>query len=638
MQSRGVAFGRKINFRVISQFYQYNNQEIELKTMKKQLLMQLFAVGILALSFGACASEDNAGKDNGNDNKEIKPAEGKGLRGYIDSTAWRASAPTRMTGYYMTDLTGDGSGLSGIRFFWDTDEDTNPYLYVNTGTDASPYWNSFNTMDILNKDSKNRITAATWHGTTLTKDSYKIRYGNHASSNYTEIEDDQYQYQPGQASHLRAFGDYATATAEDNGMWYDFVLKHHSAYITFMPYAGAGDSHDALASCKLLRVIISSDQTMSSTSFPVNDDGFNIVTWPTGGRNYINLVCAQRLDYPNNGSPTAQFNIPASKADAKDNGAIMVLAPGTYTNVKIKYLVWDPVVNNSHTFTTTIASLTLNPGKNKPIYSELKCKDYTSEFFNTYHMWGAKAVYWNTGIGGPYHNWKPEGNKMDDGTPSYVLPQTGQTRYYSDVNGNAKGHVDAPDGSLDADAPTANLMEAYCRMPHYWDPEPFTYDGHLFSGRMWFLKKSFIASLYGMSPEDLSTVHGTGKPTTTDYVTYDGSYSINGITATPWSTLPAAQKANYFFVLPLGGYNQSGTLVGMTSNHYNGTIAGGYWTSTARANRTDYSWVMVIKFTFNNYEMDGGTVYIENAQGFAGGLYGYRPYFGYPKWPGETLH
>ena len=36
--------------------------------------------------------------------------------------------------------------------------------------------------------------------------------------------------------------------------------------------------------------------------------------------------------------------------------------------------------------------------------------------------------------------------------------------------------------------------------------------------------------------------------------------------------------------------------------------------------------------------MDGGTVYIENAQGFAGGLYGYRPYFGYPKWPGETLH
>lgn len=630
---------------------------------KKQLCITWLAAGTLALTFAACASEE-ANKDQTKPNAPTT-AMGKPLRGFIDSTAYRASlapaAKTRMTGFYGNI----SKGGTGIKFFFDKGEDYldnssisgyRAYLWVNTGDDTTPSWQVFGSSgtytdggqsipmtQTVDKDADGNPTTVLFHNTSvhLTKESYKIRYGSNRYS-YPQngsivISTNQYQATPGKGENLAESGDYATATAEDNGMYYDFVLNHHSAYMTFMPYAAAGDSHDALAQCKLWRIDISSDQAMSSTNFPVGDNGFNIQTWPTGGYNYINLYCQ---NYSNTSGPSASstlnFNIASSETAARSNGAIMVLAPGTYTNVKIEYYVYDKVVNNVHVFTQKIPTLTLNPGKNRPVLYALKCKDYTNEFFNTYHQWGAKAVYWNTGIGGPYHNWNANGNNMDSGTPSYVVPQVGQLRYFSDVNGKDAGLVDAPSGSLDADAPTANLLEAYCRQPCYWDNEPFTYDGHLFSGRLWFMKKSFIAAIYGMSEEDLSTVYGSNKPTVTNYITHTGSYTsaADGRTAGNWSELPAVQKANYFFVLPLGGY-YNGVLSGMTNTAANGMTYGAYWTSTGLNNSTSASWMLYIRFYYSQYKIYRADVSMISTYNYPAN--GTRT-FGYPKWPGESLH
>lgn len=632
--------------------------------MKKHLFTSWLAVGVLALGFAACASEDNAGKGEPKKTDTIPLAMGKPLRGFIDSTVYKTSLASPAKQSRMTGIYGNiSSGGTGIKFFFDKDEDYVDgvgssgygYLYVNTGTDASPSWQQFGNSgtyseggnnipytQTIDTDADGNVITALFHtrssSVRLTNESYKIRYGYNyyhaqgSNNSYVNIQTQQYQKNPGKATRLAYYGDYATATAEDNGMYYDFVLNHHSAYITFMPYAGTGDSHDALAQCKLWKVRILSDQAMGGVSFPVNDNGYNIVTWPTSGQKYIDLYCQEGNNAPTTSS-TLNYTIATSQGAAKSNGAIMVLAPGTYTNVKIEYYVYDKVVNNLHVFTKEIPSLTLNSGKNQPIYSELKCKDYTSEYFTSYHMWGANAVYWNTGIGGPYHNWQPSGNNMDSGTPSYVIPQVGQGRYFSNVNGSLNADIDAPASSLDHDAPTANLMEAYATQPHYWDDEPFTYDGHLFSGRMWFLKKSFIADLYGMSESDLSTVNGSTKPTKTNYVTYSSNYSVWNSNAGNWAQLPAAQKANYFYVLPLGGY-YNGVLYGMTSNISNGYTEAGYWTSTALVNNTAYSWMLRIEFTYSDYKMTGASTWMFTTY-YRRNLSGDRS-MGYPKWPGET--
>lgn len=634
--------------------------------MKKHLFTSWLAVGVLALGFAACASEDNAGKGEPKKTDTIPLAMGKPLRGFIDSTVYKTSLASPAKQSRMTGIYGNiSSGGTGIKFFFDKNEDyvdngsgsgyRTGNIWVNMGDDTTPNWQSFGQSgtyveggvnypytQTIDTDADGNITTALFHSRYtnihLTKDTYKVRYGSNyysypvATNSSNFIRTEQYQPTPSKATQLAFYGDYATANAEDNGLYYDFVLNHHSAYITFMPYAGTGDSHDALAQCKLWKVRILSDQAMGGVSFPVNDNGYNIVTWPTSGQKYIDLYCQEGSNAPTTSS-TLNYTIATSQGAAKTNGAIMVLAPGTYTNVKIEYYVYDKVVNNLHVFTKEIPSLTLNSGKNRPIYSELKCKDYTSEYFTSYHMWGANAVYWNTGIGGPYHNWQPSGNNMDSGTPSYVIPQVGQQRYFSNVNGSVNADVDAPVGSLDRDAPTANLMEAYATQPHYWDDEPFTYDGHLFSGRMWFLKKSFIASLYGMSESDLSTVNGTGKPTTHNYVTYTGNYTVWGVSAGNWSQLPAAQKANYFYVLPLGGYSD-GVLIGMTNTLSNSRAYGCYWTSTAHVNNTSYSWMLQMVFVYSNYKMTGANVYMQTSYGIDS--YTGSRTFGYPKWPGET--
>lgn len=620
-----------------------------------------FTAGLLTLAFMACSSEDNAGKDN---SKKVEPAPlamGKPLRGFIDSTVYKKSLlpGSRLTGFYGAI----SAGGTGIKFFFDKDEDYvggtgnsyQGYLRVNMGTDAAPQWQQFGYSgtytengvsqpytQAIETDANGNVLSALFHSTSssvhLTKDTYKLRYGNYYTSNYnnntqnyTTIAYEQNQETPGKAMHLARYGDYATATAQDNGLYYDFVLNHHNAYITFMPYAAAGDSHDALAQCKLWKVRLSADQVMSATNFYVDDNGFKTGTWPTSGYKYIDLYCQTGTDYPNAGQ-ALNYNLASSETAAKTNGAIMVLAPGTYTHVKIEYWIYDPVVQNTAVFTKEIPSLTLTSGKNRPISSAIACKvENTTE----YHEWGAKGPYWNA-INPEPNNWSK------DGVNGTGYPQVGSVGYANWVNAWDQGVVDAPAGSIDAaSSPTGNMMHWYVlHGDARYDGTPFIYRNHLFLGRVWLLKAAAMSTNYGKTKAEMDAQALLSNGTYKDLSVYSNTDSH---TMQPWSDVLPSARSNYFYILPLGGY-YNGQLYGMTSLYNGGTRYHAYWSSTAypyTTPHTDY------RNTYFAYALQFYLNYGSYYTGVTGGVISltYQPYMGgnslsrdvgLPKWPGET--
>ena len=637
--------------------------------MKKHLFTSWLAVGVLALGFAACASEDNAGKGEPKKTDTIPLAMGKPLRGFIDSTVYRTSLASPAKQSRMTGIYGNiSSGGTGIKFFFDKDEDYvdgtgssyNGRLRVNMGTDATPNWIQFGSngnytesgvsqpyTQSIETDADGNVLSALFHSTNssyhLTKDSYKVRYGysyvsayNNNTQNYVNIAVNQYQQTPGKAMRLAQYGDYATATAEDNGLYYDFVLNHRSAYITFMPYAAAGASHDALTQCKLWKVRISSDQSMASVNFPVNDDGFNIATWPTGGYKYIDLFC-------NDGSSlspslTLNYNLATSETAAKTNGAIMVLAPGTYTNVKIQYWVYDKVVNNVVVFTQEIPTLKLNAGKNRPIYHPITCKVENS---TEYHEWGAKGPYWNT-INPEPNNWSP------NGVSGTGYPQNGSLGYMSNVNALNAGVVDAPTGSIDAtSSPTANMMHWYVMHGDArYDSSPFVYRGHLFMGRIWFLKASAMTATYGKSVTEMSAQALLSNGTYADISDFAKKNS-DTYTMSNWADVLPSARSNYFYILPLG-YYYNGQLYSMSSIANTGWRYHYYWTNTAfpyvyashsaQYYNTYYAYNLQIQYYINSNDY---TYYIsQGSVAISYGIYNvsstYPREVGCPKWPGEV--
>ena len=268
------------------------------------------------------------------------------------------------------------------------------------------------------------------------------------------------------------------------------------------------------------------------------------------------------------------------------------------------------------------------------MYTNLSVTDDFTNYFNNYHMWGAMDYYWNN-LFPASHDWTPNG--INQQTP---YPTSGQTRYYNNVHGKDKGADDAPAGSVTAGSPTINMYSWYVLQGNpRWDPTPFTYDGHLFSGRMWFMKASVIGSAYGKSVAQMSAAAQDG----TDYSAKGdrGYYYTN---ASPWSAIAPAQRSNFFFILPLGYYDNQGRLMMSGVQGSSGYFGNGddrsnnYWSSTAgyytdNINDTyskDHAFYMGIYFTYSDYRITGGAAY------FTGDVdRGYR-YYGYQKWPGEV--
>ena len=99
----------------------------------------------------------------------------------------------------------------------------------------------------------------------------------------------------------------------------------------------------------------------------------------------------------------------------------------------------------------------------------------------------------------PCHEWRPGGINAQPGAP-----KLGDTRYYNPAHTNGPNNI-APAGTIDHNSPSANLLSWYVKYGDpRWDDSPFTYDGHLFTGRMWFLKQKHIAKLVGFSEAEMN--------------------------------------------------------------------------------------------------------------------------------------
>ena len=129
--------------------------------------------------------------------------------------------------------------------------------------------------------------------------------------------------------------------------------------------------------------------------------------------------------------------------------------------------------------------------------------------------------------------------------------------------------------------------------PRY-DNYPFTYDGHLFNGRLWFKKADVIASENGRTVAQMSAASSAYN----DISTSSASWLYN-VFPPSWSEVQESERHKYFFILPLGGYI-NGSLTGMTrgsnSSQY---IFTAYWSSTAYYNSTNVSWAIMANLRYN---------------------------------------
>ena len=152
-----------------------------------------------------------------------------------------------------------------------------------------------------------------------------LRYtgnGNTQSDKVT-IKAFQTQQTPNDASHIGTDGDCGTAKATRNGGRYTFKLDHKAAYLTFTPYYSK-DELDNSVTVKSIKV--TANENLAGT-FDFNDNGLQ-TTSVTAPSKSVTLAL------------TGAFNIPKA-SDHNKNAAIMVVAPGTYTNFTVEYTLAD---------------------------------------------------------------------------------------------------------------------------------------------------------------------------------------------------------------------------------------------------------------------------------------------------------
>ena len=211
------------------------------------------------------------------------------------------------------------------------------------------------------------------------------------------------------------------------------------------------------------------------------------------------------------------FSIPSTETYAT-NAATMVVNPGTYSNVSIEYTLYDPVTYVTGTITKTYPSVTFTAGKNKKVKTDLQVKEISS---SDYHQ--------GSGISG---------------------------------------------------CPNVNECIWYCMQgdPH-WDNEMlWALNGHLYTGGMWFKKKTKIPSFTD------SNYNGTDYRTATIIFT---NASVTSVKPT---------KLNDYFYLPALGRQYLGTLHDLRSTGF-------YWSSSPHP---------YLSYTHGAYclEFDGGHTYV----------------------------
>ena len=503
----------------------------------KHLWSLALVVGLFA--FTGCSNENEEVVEQQHYG-QTRGADEKATAFISDDNAVTSDAATRTVGVY----TG-----SSIKFYWTSGDK----LWIKESTLKQSVKDDIDERIAANGNGRAEMAKFYFQGV-YTNPTYLLRYtgnGNDSGDKVT-IKASQSQVNPNNARHLGTDGDCGTATAhrQANGS-YLFSVNHKAAYITFAPYYSKEKLDNSVS---ITNIRVTANENLAGT-YPFDDNGIQTST-------VYNPSKSVTLALNNT------FKVPYV-SDYTMNGAIMVVAPGTYTNFTIEYTLSDSRTGVSGTISKTYNSLTLDAGKNKVVKYDFAMNRYPME----YYMWDPGKHYWNG-----YTGTLPI---TDNEKASF--PAQGTNRYF---NGNG---VNLYAVNACRICPNANEATLYAfRGDPHWDGKTlWVMNHHLYIGGMWFKKLQYIEGGYA-SPV-------TRYPDGHDY--RQNSEWRNWDELTPakyhdkWINRPAQgkpQNTSKYFFLPAMGYldnhNSEGQLkigaYGTYFGFYNG-YNGAYWMSTS---------------------------------------------------------
>lgn len=432
------------------------------------------------------------------------------------------------------------------------------------------------------QDSRNTIrgktASATFYfpGAFDRSKSYKVRYtgtGN-ASSDKITIAGTQGQTNPNDATQVGASGDCATGVATFSTRYnrWNFSLDRKASYLTFAPR----NAPDFVSGMKLIKIKVSNSNSAMSGTFNFNDNGIVLSSRP--GANAANKSITLNV---------SNFEIPQN-TDPSKNAAVMVLAPGNYSNVTIEYTIYDRTTGVQAVITKSLSSLNLAAGTNHLVTHNMAVQVYG----DSYYMWDAKQEYW--------YGHKSRQPKENDGQNNFYPKGRTQdpTRWFSIEYFN--GGTAKPATASAKDCPNVNMTHWYVESgEQYWDnTTPWAVMGHLYKGGMWIKTEQFIKSKVTY-PSDLNKETYNGYDFTTQAIGAEHSKSVN-------SQGKPSNIGNYFYLPALGYYNDKGRLQNVGKEGY-------YWTSSP---------------THNGFH----SAYALNFKSDQIRLYGFNRGYGFPLW------
>lgn len=493
---------------------------------KIQFGMRTLALTALTLFMAGCANDETT------QDSISKQPDTNGMTEFsVVDNSTKALSNTRTAGEY----TG-----SSIKFYWTS----NDKLWINNKA-VTPSLKESSRSSIPPIGGKENYAKFYFAGV-YSAPTYPVRYtGNgNTSGDKVTIKAVQAQQAPNAGVHIGTDGDCGTAVAkrQSDGS-YSFTLDHKASYLTFIPYYSIGFTTDV----KVTQIKVKADQPVAAT-YDFDDTGIKTTT-ATSTSKCITLTL--------NGGGTNGFEIPTAQ-NLTVNAAIMVIAPGSYTNFTVEYTLYDQITKVTGTVSKNYGNVTCNAGKNKKIVADLDVINRGNKLY----MWDALEDYW----------WRHENEQpVINGVANEHYPKSKASdpkRWFYDVPAPTGQAVVA--GGRAAKCPNVNEMLWYVFKgnPHWDGDKPFSFAKHLYKGGMWFKKKRVIMAENGLNSSTMKD-----KYLNTDYRPVGTAWPLINRdikTGTP------ANIDDYFF-LPAINYFWQGSFYGSgRMGEY-----GDYWTSSA---------------------------------------------------------
>lgn len=426
------------------------------------------------------------------------------------------------------------------------DPTTRTWITHTVGNGAKAFWSTGDKIwvkDVYGKFQKSNsgeFTDNMKNGIFFVSGSFKdgctVHYTgtNGTSGNIVTIAANQTQSKANDFTHAGVSGDCGTAEASARGNNFKFRLTHKASYICFLPHT----LNAFIKRSKLFKIEVTSEDEIAG-DYDFSTDELSDRPKKNGSKKITLNITAP-----------GGFTVTNPKAKIEENGSYIVIAPGThkltirywFRNDKDNPLKQPPFKEPIEGTITKTLTITCEAGKIYDVTANLDPKDYTSN----YYMWDAKKHYW-------------EGQEQDqpkeNGRRGNLYPAGIGDRWYNEV-----AFPESASRSCQ-NCPNANECLWYIQRgdPHWDEEELWTAMGHLYTGGMWFKKKTTIG--WQFNRDKAPNHHNYTQEATSAY--YDK-------TDVPFGR--PEHSEDYFFLPALGDYD-TGYLNGVGE-------VGNYWTST----------------------------------------------------------